>query len=282
MMLAQTMTNKLEPGSHYGHKNQAMNISGLLLSEYECEPNISIPKHSHERTYLSFVLSGGWDETYGRDKTRERRPHTLAIHPAGEMHSEQIGDRGSRAFHIEFSDEWLQNLGDSAAVLANPVQIENGPLIGQVLRLYGEFQRTDPYSPLIIEALVLESIGQLARQTFSSTGRRKPAWLTRALDIFNSRYTEPLSLNAIAEEVGIHPMHLTRTFRRYFGCSIGAHLRELRVQHACRLLATSNRPLAEIAMSAGFCDQSHLCRAIRRRTGLTPRALRSRGRKTKP
>jgi len=274
--MIQTMIRKLEPGAHYGHKNQTLTIGGLLLSEYDCQPNASIPKHSHEQTYVSFVLGGSWHESYGHGDARERRPHTLAIHPAGEVHSEQIGDRGSRAFHVEFSQEWLTNLGESAAVLASPVQLENGPLIGLALRLYAEFQRTDPYSPLIIEALVLESVGQLARHTFSSTGRRQPSWLTRAAEICRSRYRHPPSLNAIAEEVGVHPMHLTRTFRRYFGCSIGEHLRELRVQHACRLLATSNRPLAEIAASAGFCDQSHLCRAIRRRTGLTPAALRNR------
>jgi AraC family transcriptional regulator len=270
------MIKKLEPGVHYGHKNQTLALGGLLLTEYECEPNTFIPKHYHERSYLSLVLGGGWRESYAQGKSRERRPHTLAIHPAGEVHSGQIGDHGCRAFHVEFSEEWLRNLGDSAAVLASPAQIESGPLIGHALRLYAEFQRTDPYSPMIIEALVLESIGQLARDTFSASGRRKPPWLARAIDILNSRYTRPLSLNAVAEEVGIHPMHLTRTFRRFFGHSIGEHLRELRVLHACRLLATSDRPLAEIAASAGFCDPSHLCRAVRGRTGLTPGALRGR------
>jgi AraC family transcriptional regulator len=271
------MIRKLEAGVHYGHKNQVLKVGSLLLSEYQCEPNASIPLHSHERTYLSFVLGGSWQESYGDGKARERRPHTLAIHPAGEVHSEQIGDRGSRALHVEFSDEWLRNLGQSAAVLASPAQIENGPLIRQALRLYAEFQRSDPYSPLIIEALLIESIGQLARNAFSSAGRRQPPWLARAVDIFRSRYSHKLSLAAVAEELGVHPIHMNRTFRRYFGCSIGEHLRELRLQHACRLLATSDRPLAEIAVSSGFCDPSHLCRVIRNRTGLTPAAMRGRG-----
>jgi AraC family transcriptional regulator len=270
------MTTKLGPGAYYGDKNQALTIGGLLLSEFECEANACIPKHSHEQTFLSFVLGGSWQESYGQNKTRECRPHTLVVHPAGEVHSGQIGERGSRAFLVEFSKEWLRNLGESAAVLASPAQLESGPLIGLALRLYAEFQRADPYSPLIIEALVTECIGHLARQTFSSNGRRQPPWLARAVDIFRSRYTSQLSLSAIAEEVGVHPIHMTRTFRRYFGCSIGEHLRELRVQHACRLLATSDQSLGEIATSAGFCDQSHLCRAIRRRTGLTPSALRKR------
>jgi AraC family transcriptional regulator len=247
----------------------------LLLSEYECEPNACIPEHSHERTHLSFVLGGSWHESYGEGKARERRTHTLAIHPAGEVHSEQIGERGSRALYVEFSEEWLRHLGSTAAVLASPAQIEKGQFIGQALRLYAEFQKIDPYSPVIIEALVRETIAQMARQTFRSSGRRQlPPWLARAVAIFRSRFTRQLALNAIALEVGVHRMYLAKMFRRYFGCSIGEHLRDLRVQHACRLLATSDRPLAEIAVDAGFCDQSHLCRAVRRHTGLTPGALR--------
>src|SRR5436309_2559063 len=109
----QTMIRKLEPGTHYGHKNQTLTIGGLLLSEYECQPSACIPRHSHEQAYLSFVLGGSWHESYGKGQARERRAHTLAIHPAGEVHSEQIGDHGSRAFHVEFSPEWLKDLGES-------------------------------------------------------------------------------------------------------------------------------------------------------------------------
>src|SRR5262249_17532536 len=148
-----TMVTTLEPGAYYGSKNQSLAIGGLLLSEYEYTANACIPRHSHARTYMSFVLGGSWHELYGQGQTRECRPHTLVIHPEGEVHSEQIGDRGARAFHVEFSDEWLGNLGESATVLASPAHLESGPLLGLAMRLYAEFQRTDPYSRLIIEAL---------------------------------------------------------------------------------------------------------------------------------
>jgi hypothetical protein len=80
--------------------------------------------------------------------TCERYPHTLAIHTAGEVHSEQSGERGSKAFHVESSERWLRNLGKNATALAGHLQCEEGPLIGLVLRLYAEFKRNDPYSKL--------------------------------------------------------------------------------------------------------------------------------------
>jgi AraC-like DNA-binding protein len=46
------------------------------------------------------------------------------------------------------------------------------------------------------------------------------------------------------------------------------------VEEAARRLADTDQPLAEIALACGFCDQSHLTRTFRRRTGLTPGAWR--------
>jgi AraC family transcriptional regulator len=272
------MSVKLMPGDYFGVRNRARQVGGLTLSEYECAPRTMIPEHSHHRTFMSFVLNGGWQEWYGAGQSRVRRPHTLAIHPAGEVHSEQIGDTGSRAFHVEFSEDWLRRLDDHAVVLAGSLHVENGPLIWLALRLYAEFRRPEEISRLVIEGIVLESVGELARETVELPKHQAPGWLLQADEILRSRFTRQLSLPEIAKEVGVHPVHLTRTFRRYFNCSIGERLRDLRIQCACRELATSNRPLAEIAISAGFCDQSHLSRAIRRRTGLTPSVLRENGR----
>ena len=279
---AAAMIVKLMPGDYFGVKSRVHQIGGLTLSEYECAPGAVIPEHSHHRTFMSFVLNGGWHEWYGAGKSRVRRPHTLAIHPAGEVHSEQIDASGSRAFHVEFSEEWLRKLEDHAVVLAGSLHVEAGPLIWLVLRLYAEFRRPETVSRLVIEGIILESIGELARETGDNAQRQPPAWLLQADEILRSRFTRQLSLPDIAREVGVHPVHLTRTFRRYFSCSIGERLRDLRIQSACRELATSDRPLAEIAVAAGFCDQSHLSRAIRRRTGLTPSVLRENGRPPEP
>jgi AraC family transcriptional regulator len=53
-------------------------------------------------------------------------------------------------------------------------------------------------------------------------------------------------------------------------------VRALRVDFACRELARRDQPLAEIALAAGFADQSHLARCLRKRTGMTPAAFRRR------
>jgi AraC family transcriptional regulator len=267
------MTHQLEPGKFHGTKMREHQVSGFVLTEYLFAPRRAIPKHCHEQTYLSFVLEGGWSETFD-NRVRERSPLTLTIHPAGEIHSEVLDSRGASAFHVEFSPTWLLDLEDYARVFARPAQIESGPLTWLALRLHSEFLHVDLHSPLVIEGILLESAAALARGSADESRSGLPPWLTRAREILHARFSENLSLGAIAREVEIHPVHLARTFRRHYERTIGEYLQELRVRHACRQLLTSDRPISQIALASGFYDQSHLSRVMRRLTGLAPAATR--------
>jgi AraC family transcriptional regulator len=78
----------------------------------------------------------------------------------------------------------------------------------------------------------------------------------------------------LADDIGVHPVHLARVFRAHYGMSIGTYLRGLRLDWAACQLPT-NTPLSEIAAGAGFVDQSHFTRAFRIHTGLTPGQYRA-------
>ncbi|MES4792519.1 MAG: AraC family transcriptional regulator, partial [Chloroflexota bacterium] len=142
----------------------------------------------------------------------------------------------------------------------------DAPLLAR--RLYHEFQRWDAVSSLVAEGLALEIIAATALRPPSEPER--PRWLGEVRDLLHQHYHEPLSLRDAATAVGVHPSHLARVFRREHGCTIGDYVRRLRVEAACRKIASEEAPLAEIALSCGFADQSHLTRTFRRETGLTP------------
>ena len=59
------------------------------------------------------------------------------------------------------------------------------------------------------------------------------------------------------------------------GMLAGAYLREIRVQRAADALARSSAPLAQIALDAGFADQSHFTRVFRTAHGVTPQRWRA-------
>jgi AraC family transcriptional regulator len=99
--------------------------------------------------------------------------------------------------------------------------------------------------------------------------------LRRARELLHDRFLETLSLSEIAGHAGVHPVHLARTFRKYYRCSIGEYQRRLRVEHASRQIINSSRSLAAVAVDAGFADQAHFCRVFKNYTGLTPSKFRA-------
>jgi AraC family transcriptional regulator len=169
------------------------------------------------------------------------------------------------------SADWVQRFHECAPALRNPSDVQGGPLAVLALRLYGEFRLMDAVSSLAIEGLGLEILAELAR---FAAPPRLPPWLMRARELLHDRFRENLGLAEIAAEVGVHPVYLASTFRRHFRRTIGEYHRQLRVEFACRQLATGGASLVEIAVAAGFADQSHFARVFKRYLGLTPGAYR--------
>jgi AraC family transcriptional regulator len=81
-------------------------------------------------------------------------------------------------------------------------------------------------------------------------------------------------MRALAVEVGVHPVHLSRAFRRAYKVNAGDYLHRRRIQQACRILRESTTPIAAIAEELGYTDQSHFSRTFRSITGKTPAKYR--------
>lgn len=73
----------------------------------------------------------------------------------------------------------------------------------------------------------------------------------------------------------MNPVYLARAFRKRYGCLPAEYVRRLRVEAASEALARSGRPLAQVALEAGFTDQSHFSRQFRRLTGMSPGRYRA-------
>ena len=90
-------------------------------------------------------------------------------------------------------------------------------------------------------------------------------------------HTDPeLSLDELAALAGWSPWHLSRTFHRVTGTTLRAYRLRLRVRRVLDALAGGDDPagLAELARQAGFADQAHMTRAVRREIDLAPAAVR--------
>jgi transcriptional regulator GlxA family with amidase domain len=100
----------------------------------------------------------------------------------------------------------------------------------------------------------------------------RPEWLPFVTDSLSLQ--SPPSTAAIADRLKLHPAWLARAYRSAVGEGISDTLRRKRVEHATRLLRTSELPAAMVAQEAGFCDQSHMNRSFRALLGRTPCSIR--------
>jgi AraC family transcriptional regulator len=141
-------------------------------------------------------------------------------------------------------------------------------------RIYDEFCCTDAVSALAVEGLTLELLAEGVRQGPRQVQRTPPRWLRQVRDLLHEEFGQRLTLDGIAESVGVHPAHLARVFRQQQGCTVGDYVRRLRIEYACHCLRTSDTALPTIALAAGFSDQSHFSRVFKRQTGLSPAVFR--------
>jgi len=267
------MSMQLPPGRYYGETLRSRKVASFELSERVYSPGYQTPEHTHKQALFCFVMQGNYTETYG-SKTRECRSSALLFHPPGELHAERFHDAGGRSFIIEIAPDWLTRIRRHLTVADNSADFQGGVFELLARKLYKEFGQLDDAAPLIIEGLVMEMLGETTRRSAAKERHGSPRWLQQAKDLLHARFAENLTLADIAQNVGVHPVHLAQTFHKTYQCTVGDYVRKLRIEYACHELATSAKPIVDIALAAGFCDQSHFTRTFKRAIGAAPSQYR--------
>jgi AraC family transcriptional regulator len=268
------MSLQLPAGRLYGERLKSHKVAHFELSERAYPPRFKTPKHSHKQALFCFVIQGDYTETYER-RTRECQSSTLLFHPPNELHAESFHDAGGRSFIIEIEPGWLERLREHLALMDQPAEFHGGLPELLARRLYKEFAQMDQASGLIIEGLMLEMIGETSRCGPHVTAYQPPRWLHQARELLRARFAEHLTLAEVAKTVGVHPVHLAQMFHKSYRCTVGDYVRQLRIEYACHALAASETPIVDIALTAGFCDQSHFTRTFKRALGVAPSQYRA-------
>ena len=264
-------TECLAAGSFHGRILGSRGTCGFRMTEARIPGASRLPPHSHELPFFCLLVDGGYREEY-RSRSVSYAPYTLAFHPAGETHACEMASAGARVFNVEVPAEGART-GDGGE--PQPwVDLRGGEVTWLATRLFREYRDGLAGAPLAAEALVLEMLSLVGgAATRPDSGR--PRWLSRAVDYVESEFRRSLRVTEVAQEVGTHPAHLSRVFRRQTGVPIGDYVHRLRVRHAAEALRLPGARLADVAVDAGFADQSHMTRVFKRVTGFTPGDFRT-------
>ncbi len=252
----------------FGRVAAAAQWDSFRLSETLYARGAFLPWHRHEESYVTFVLTGGYRER-SRGQTRACGARTLVLHPAGDAHEDDFAAQPTRCLNVVLHRAFVQRLGVAAETLHRGEVVEGAEINAIASRLACELRRGDQAAALIIEGLLLELFGVISRNETTIE------WLDEADAIVRERFAEKIGLSDVAAAVGVHPVHLARSYRRRFGTSVGERVRALRLDSAREQLA-SGAAVAAAATNAGFADQSHFTKAFRRAHGVAPAEYRRR------
>ena len=266
------MSDTLRTGQFYGQPRRRVEAGGIVLTEVVHQCGRKLPRHTHESAYFGLLLGGSYSERCTH-RAAEYQPFTMGFHPASLTHSDEVGPCGSRMFCVELRELYMTNLRsflDAPQFVPDLCASETTWL---AWRLYRSFA-SETFSQLQIEELCGQMLELVACKT-PVRETQKPAWLTRALELLHASLSVPLTLEEIAEQVGVHPIHVSRVFRQRHRCTMAEYVNRLRVQSVCRALESGWADLAALSADCGFADQSHMGRVFKTCTGQTPGQFRA-------
>jgi AraC-like DNA-binding protein len=107
-----------------------------------------------------------------------------------------------------------------------------------------------------------------------SRGGLSPMLKNLVCDFIEEHIGEKISLSALSSMAGLSTNHFARAFQQSVGIPPHQYLVRRRVHHVEQMLRDTQLPLSQIALAAGFSDQSHLARHFRRLTGVPPSLAR--------
>jgi AraC family transcriptional regulator len=239
-----------------------------VVREVTYQPRLLQQRHAHAETTITLVLAGSLRETVG--STQEiARALSVVVKPGDTEHADQFGDRGAWTVQIGLTERDASLVREWEPSTRTWRWTHAGPMVPAFLRLFA-LLRAHPRDDVLIErgvADVLSSLGEVP----GDSRRAPPTWLRQVREEIDDSGSS-LRVRHLAASAGVHPVYLARQFRRFFGSSVISYLQRQRVMRAAELLASSSMPLSGVALQAGFADQSHLTRAFRAGTGLTPGA----------
>lgn len=174
------------------------------------------------------------------------------------------------------------------------IEIVRGQLLAMLFQILDAIQRRHPMNEHARDqfaqevakdlegahalAQIIEGFkGALQRMSFVSSRVLEGPKLMRIEAILNhlrENFAEELRLPEVARRAGMSVPAFSRAFKQATGTSFLAYLRVVRVEHAKRLLTSTQLTTEQIAQACGFQSQHHLIRSFKKVTNQTPGAYR--------
>lgn len=242
----------------------------------------SFPEHFHEDLYIISLITSGTCYCLGTgQKDSIAGPGGVTLLNPGQLHSGVPVDSD----HLSYTNCYITleamnslDLGMcktkapefTTAILADPLITA---LLDNLFRTLISSRDSLEKEVLIISAFhfIFSRYGGQKKSQPSQGLRHQP--VIHAKELLSRELDRKLTLEEVAQNVGLSQFHFIRTFKRETGLSPHQY-RTLKRLETARGLLDKRMPAAQIALETGFTDQSHFANTFRRYFGATPKQYR--------
>ena len=246
---------------------------------------VSLPVDDALLVWVSLTPTaiGQWRAQYNGRSVGVTRPLAFATTALDLRRSTQMWSRGPfDSLHYFLAGSFMQRVASenelSTAQDLRAAFFVEDLVVAQLTRsILLPAWRGDSFDSLALDQIAMVLGAHILQRYCSSTragtsaNRGLQTWQRiRAEEMLRARLDGNIPLRDLATACSLSVSHFARGFRRSFGVSAHQYLIRLRLERAKALLASSTKPLAEIAHLCGFCDQSALTRAFARVERITP------------
>lgn len=237
--------------------------------------------HQHDCLEINRILSGSgtyWIE----EKQYEILPGDIFIINNQEQHM-AVHD-GSLLMQVFLFDPVFIWEGPSGWHFLEPFyhfsnRIREVGLYQDLDRIVKEAKGKEEGWQLMVSSLLLVFLAELRRyhKQYQEAGKDVHTSYQRirpVLSYMQQHLDEPVSLEQLAAQAALHPHYLCTCFKEALGLTISEYWKQLRIHRACMLLASTDKPVTEIAIECGFNSLSYFHRTFRKVQGTSPRQYR--------
>lgn len=244
---------------------------------------------SYERpdghTFSLYLNGGAGTRRLDGSPAARGRPGALCVMPQGHSSEWEITDPFDFV-HLYVPDDQMRRMfaetfdRDSRLMAVSEVTFADAPVLARTLRQLRQAMSAGEH--LLAEEAMTETINDFfvdprygGTRPCAISGGLAPHIRRRCLDYIEAHLGETIRLQDLAAIGQLSAFHFQRMFRASYGVSPHGWVAHRRVERAKSMLRGTD-PIAQIASACGFSSQSHMTRAFKAGTGVTPSAYRPR------
>lgn len=229
--------------------------------------------HGRADFQLLYVAGGTAKFTVGGETRQLKEGQAVLYRPHEKQDYTYVLEQHPDIYWVHFTGAEAEKLVDSLGLVSfNSVGVHTrfGVLIENMIR---ELQFKRPLAEELTASLLRELLVRMARGCAEDERPHVAAVETAVAEIEN-RFTEPLTVAALAAQVNMEVCWFSRLFRRQMGVSPQQYLMSVRMTKAKELLRTTDCPVGEVARLTGYDNPLYFSRLFSKTCGYPPREYR--------